>query len=176
MVGTSKSVVMVRVRRGARSLLAVALPGLLLAGCGGGMDGHAPGAAMTSGPVMSGGMATSASFGQPGDPGKASRTVDIQAKDSMSFDPATVRVSAGETVTFRVTNVGRLEHEFVLAPREQQGRHRHSATPEPDAALLDPGKSQSLTWTFAGPGQVLYGCHLPGHYEAGMFGTIDVTP
>lgn len=158
------------------ALFAVTVSGLILSGCGGSMGGHAPGAAMPSGPGASAGGGTSASFGQPGDPSRAARTVEIQAKDSMSFDPATVRVAAGETVTFRVTNVGRLEHEFVLAPREQQGRHGHTGMQEPNAVLLDPGKSQSITWTFAGPGQVLYGCHLPGHYEAGMFGTIDVAP
>ncbi|HSJ43832.1 MAG TPA: hypothetical protein VK923_04015, partial [Euzebyales bacterium] len=30
--------------------------------------------------------------------------------------------------------------------------------------------------TFVEPGDVLYGCHQPGHYDAGMVGVIEVTP
>lgn len=39
---------------------------------------------------------------------------------------------------------------------------------------LKPGETKSLTWRFTEAGEVLYGCHEPGHYEGGMVGTIDV--
>lgn len=45
----------------------------------------------------------------------------------------------------------------------------------PNQIEIEPGATQSVTWTFTEPGEVLYGCHEPGHYEGGMVGTIEVT-
>jgi uncharacterized cupredoxin-like copper-binding protein len=36
--------------------------------------------------------------------------------------------------------------------------------------------TRSLTYTFNGPGPFAFACHVPGHYEAGMAGTIAVVP
>ncbi|HSK97563.1 MAG TPA: plastocyanin/azurin family copper-binding protein [Euzebyales bacterium] len=37
------------------------------------------------------------------------------------------------------------------------------------------GETVELTWTFDGETEgLLYGCHEPGHYEAGMVGDIVV--
>jgi uncharacterized cupredoxin-like copper-binding protein len=63
-------------------------------------------------------------------------------------------VRAGRRVTFAVTNAGRLPHEFTLT--------------------VPPGETRHLTWTFDEPGLVLYGCHVLGHWAAGMRGTIVV--
>lgn len=37
-------------------------------------------------------------------------------------------------------------------------------------------QTKSLTYTFAGPGPFAFACHAPGHFEAGMAGTIAVIP
>ena len=37
-----------------------------------------------------------------------------------------------------------------------------------------PGETATLVYTFDEPGELLYGCHVPGHYAAGMVGTITV--
>jgi uncharacterized cupredoxin-like copper-binding protein len=39
---------------------------------------------------------------------------------------------------------------------------------------VPPGQTRRLTWTFQDPGVVLYGCHVLGHWAAGMRGTILV--
>ena len=39
-----------------------------------------------------------------------------------------------------------------------------------------PGKSGSLVWQFTRPGEFHYACLVPGHFEAGMVGTIKVGP
>lgn len=39
---------------------------------------------------------------------------------------------------------------------------------------VESGENASLTWRFTESGEVLYGCHEPGHYEGGMVGTIGV--
>lgn len=38
-----------------------------------------------------------------------------------------------------------------------------------------PGETQEVTVTFDRAGTILYGCHVPGHYAAGMVGTLDLT-
>jgi uncharacterized cupredoxin-like copper-binding protein len=55
-------------------------------------------------------------FGEPGDPATADRVINMEMLDSLAFDPATVEVGAGETVTFRVTNVGSLMHDLSISP------------------------------------------------------------
>lgn len=45
---------------------------------------------------------------------------------------------------------------------------------DPNTLSLEPGETGELTWRFTGSGEVLYGCHQPGHYAGGMVGSIDV--
>jgi uncharacterized cupredoxin-like copper-binding protein len=39
---------------------------------------------------------------------------------------------------------------------------------------VQPGESASLVWQFTKPGEFYYACLVPGHFEAGMIGTIVV--
>jgi uncharacterized cupredoxin-like copper-binding protein len=39
-----------------------------------------------------------------------------------------------------------------------------------------PGASAEIVWTFSKSGQFFYACLIPGHWEAGMQGTITVSP
>ncbi|MEA2026476.1 MAG: plastocyanin/azurin family copper-binding protein [Chloroflexota bacterium] len=41
---------------------------------------------------------------------------------------------------------------------------------------LEPGVSVEVVATFDEAGEMLIGCHVPGHWEAGMRGTITVLP
>lgn len=43
-----------------------------------------------------------------------------------------------------------------------------------DGIGLPAGATKTLTYTFGQPGTLLYGCHVSGHYQAGMKGTITV--
>jgi uncharacterized cupredoxin-like copper-binding protein len=47
---------------------------------------------------------------------------------------------------------------------------------EPGQVDVPAGKPVRLVYTFDHPGVLEYGCHVPGHYPAGMRGTITVTP
>ena len=121
-------------------------------------------------------------FGHPADASSADRTVQVAMSDQLRFDPSKVAVVAGMTVTFEVTNAGQTPHEFVLGNASYQDRHEMSmgemsgSLPPggPNALTLQPGETRSLTWTFTDRGKVLYGCHIPGHYAAGMVGSIGV--
>jgi uncharacterized cupredoxin-like copper-binding protein len=47
---------------------------------------------------------------------------------------------------------------------------------DPNAMTVEPGETKDLTWTFAEPsGDLLIGCHIPGHFEAGMVAQVTVT-
>ena len=122
-------------------------------------------------------------WGRQGDPRKAVRTIAIDMSDTMRFAPDEVRVRQGDTVRFRVRNGGKLMHEMVIGTREELERHaehmrKHPGMhhDEPYMAHVKPGKTGELAWTFSKAGTFTYGCLMPGHWEAGMKGTIVVTP
>jgi uncharacterized cupredoxin-like copper-binding protein len=50
--------------------------------------------------------------------------------------------------------------------------HAHD---DPNAISLAPGETKELTWRFVEAGTVEYGCHEPGHYEAGMHGEMTIS-
>ena len=119
-------------------------------------------------------------FGAPGSPTAATRTIEVVAEDPYRFDPEDLEVEPGETVTFVVTNEGRQEHEFVLGDEDYQESHAEEMASgemhhEGNAVTVAPGATEELTWTFPDSGEVLYGCHVTGHYEAGMVGAIRVS-
>jgi uncharacterized cupredoxin-like copper-binding protein len=167
-------------------LLAVAL-----AGCAGDGDGAA--SPDTESPTLAGASPSPVSspstsgddhgefpFGEPADAAAADRTIEIRGLDTLAWDPATVEIALGETVTFRVANEGLIPHDFTLGTAEMQREHEEEmasgpmAHDEPNAFVVQPGETREMTWTFTSPGQVLYGCHQPGHYNGGMVGTIVV--
>lgn len=122
-------------------------------------------------------------FGAPADPAKADRTVKVTALDTMRFKPASVRVRAGETVKFVVTNRGKLRHEFVIGDATEQREHAREMKAMPGMTMHDdangvslaPGQTKTIAWRFARPGTVLLACHEPGHYEAGMVARVTVS-
>jgi uncharacterized cupredoxin-like copper-binding protein len=120
-------------------------------------------------------------FGKPEVPEASDRRVRVTALDALAFDPSHLRVTTGETVAFEVTNVGNNKHEFVIGDAEFQREHEEemsggamSMRHEGNTLVLDAGQTGTLAWTFTKPGEVLYGCHEPGHYAGGMVGTIQV--
>lgn len=171
----------------ARWLIAMAVAALFLAACGGGGDGETGSAGHDSGDMQTdegmdsmGGGDDTIDFGSPGDPGDADRKVRIEALDSLEFDPAQVEVEEGEVVTFLVTNAGNTIHEFTLGDEDFQMAHgekmlMHGMGENTSYSVtLDPGETKEFTWAFNKPGEVLFGCHQPGHYEGGMVGDITV--
>jgi len=46
----------------------------------------------------------------------------------------------------------------------------------PNSVLVEPGKTAELTWTFSGTRDLEFACNVPGHYQAGMIGTLKVAP
>lgn len=116
-----------------------------------------------------------------------SRTIKVSTNDQMRFAPESLTVRVGEIIRFEVTNTGVLPHEFIIGTAHFQAEHAqamesgdpHSDTHHGDtsdyALSIPPGETATLIYTFDQPGDLFYGCHVPGHYAAGMKGAITVT-
>lgn len=119
------------------------------------------------------------------------RTIRVQAGD-MWFDPQELRVAPGETIRFEIVNAGSLEHEFVIGDAHAQAAHREmmqemggghdmhemsGAGHDGDMASVTimPGETAELVWTAPDNADDLqYACNIPGHYEAGMSGGVEL--
>jgi uncharacterized cupredoxin-like copper-binding protein len=121
-------------------------------------------------------------WGREGDPAKATRTIVIDMTDEMRFIPARLEVNAGDTVKFVVRNAGKALHELVIGTEAELAKHAETMRKhpgmehdEPYMVHVAPGRRGELAWTFTRPGTFMYGCLIPGHWEAGMKGTIVVS-
>ncbi|WZB69294.1 cupredoxin family protein [Achromobacter xylosoxidans] len=125
--------------------------------------------------------AAAASIGKPGDPARATRTVNVDMDDSMRFTPDRIEVKAGETVRLNVRNAGKIRHELVLGTDADLKAHYDMMMKDPgmrheeaNSISLDAGKSGQIVWRFDKAGTVSFGCLEPGHYAAGMKGSVTV--
>jgi uncharacterized cupredoxin-like copper-binding protein len=104
-------------------------------------------------------------------------TVRIVAEKSR-FSPVRVRVRPHTEVRFVLVNDDPIRHELIVGDDALHARHRDGTEAEhptrPGEVSVDPGRTGSTTAVFHEPGRVLYACHLPGHFEYGMKGTVIV--
>ena len=115
----------------------------------------------------------------PGSPGfvpgiaAAPRVVRIVATAQLRFVPDIVVVKRGETVTFEVTSMGPVTHEFMVGPASDVAADKPGTPEIADIGMMGTG---ALSFTFDSPGPYAFACHVRGHYEAGMAGTIVIVP
>jgi uncharacterized cupredoxin-like copper-binding protein len=120
-------------------------------------------------------------FGREGDARKAKRVVSIETSDAMRYFPDQIHVKKGHTLRFVVRNAGEMPHELVLGTMDDLKRHaammkKGHAMPDdaPNVVHVEPGGTGRLVWHFTKAGEFYYGCLVPGHFEAGMIGTVVV--
>ncbi len=137
-------------------LLAVLALGLVLGTEGWGMHGMwgMPGMPM---PHMRGWNPTPAPRALPG-----ARVVLVELVD-FAFRPGVLRVRAGETVNLRLRNAGRVLHDLYVPALGFR-------------AAVNPGQEVVTSLAAGRPGTYEFYCTLPGHREAGMSGTLVVSP
>jgi uncharacterized cupredoxin-like copper-binding protein len=87
-------------------------------------------------------------------------TVKVTAKDTFRFVLSRKSAPHGK-VTFKVTNKGRLKHDFKIAGKKTK--------------LLGHNKTATLTVTLKKGKKYTYLCTVPGHAAAGMKGTFKAT-
>lgn len=141
-------------------------------------------------------------IGSPGDPEKVDRTITIEMYDHY-FEPKSLSLKEGETVRFVVINKGEFVHEFNIATAAMHAAHQKEMMQMMDAgvleadrirhdmmnhgdghgmkhdhansALLEPGQTGEIVWTFNTHAKLEFACNVPGHYESGMAGPIKLS-
>lgn len=112
------------------------------------------------------------------------RTVEVSMTE-MAFSPESVEVTAGETITFVVSNDGVTLHEFRLSNAHRIEEHLASGHEDHDedgdhhgdvdvVLELEAGERGEVTVTFPEDDTLFteVACLIPGHYEAGMKGHV----
>ena len=112
------------------------------------------------------------------------RELRIEMDDTMRFSPSVLTVVAGEPVKLVVVNRGKLTHELVIGTAAELAHHQRemksgsTAHHHSDAQEIsvEPGQSREVVRVFDKSGKLGIACFEPGHYEAGMKGTLTVSP
>ena len=118
------------------------------------------------------------------------RRVAVIMRDYV-FNPTPLYLVPGETIELRAFNAGLVAHELVLGNGavQQAWASAHGAatppgpftTPPPARVapgtgglelLLQPGESRTVVYRVPAIGSLQLACHLPGHVERGMVGSV----
>jgi uncharacterized cupredoxin-like copper-binding protein len=120
------------------------------------------------------------SAGEPGDPKKPSRTIEVNMSE-MDFTSWRIEVKRGEQIRFVIHNVGTEDHEVLLATTEENLKHAelmkkfpHMEHDDPNGVRVGPKKSAEILWKFTKAGMFEYSCLIPDHREYGMIGHVIV--
>ena len=153
-------------------------------GSGAGMGAMGGMGAMSHDHGASGGYdhgSENSSVGQPGIAKSISRTIQVGMADNMKFNPNSLQVKQGETIRFVVKNLGKTKHEMVLGTDQALQEHYKQMMKfpemehaEPNMVTLGAGQTGEIIWQFTKPGKVQFACLQPGHYDAGMRGSISI--
>lgn len=142
-----------------------------------------------------------ARIGQEGVRDAVNRTVEVVLTDN-HFEPPAMQFGIGETIRFVVVNDGELVHEFAIATPVMHAAHRREMMQlmqagvlqtdrinyellgygasglrhdHANGALLEPGDTAEVVWTFDTRAPVEIACNVPGHYESGMIASIELS-
>ena len=124
--------------------------------------------------------------GGGGGGGGGPTTLNVTAQDTLKFEPATLSAPANSQVTVAFKNGGAQQHNWVLAKTEDADRvATEAAAKGGDAAgiagvistggLLAGGGNEEVKFTAPAAGSYTYLCSIPGHYQAGMKGTLTTS-
>ena len=142
-------------------------------------------------------------IGEKGDPSKIDRTIQIEMYDNYYY-PTQIEVKKGETIKFIVKNLGELVHEYNIGTKEMHIKHQpemaklveheilladkidhvkmkkmskkdHSlGHSHANSVLLEPNETGEIIWRFSKDISLEMACNMPGHYETGMVGKINI--
>jgi plastocyanin len=98
--------------------------------------------------------------------------------DHSRFAPPRVIVRPHTEVRFMVVNHDPIGHELIVGDGTVHAVHEHGTepahAPRPGEVSVPASGRASTTFVFHEPGEVLYACHLPGHFAYGMWGFVEV--
>ena len=94
------------------------------------------------------------------------------------YESSRLSVPVGVPVRFVIRNLDPIDHEWIVGDAAVHARHRagteqhHGA--RPTEVSIQALQTVATVVTFPDRGAVQFICHLPGHEQYGMVGTIDV--
>ena len=71
-------------------------------------------------------------------------------------------------------NTGTVTHEFQVGPPALVAANKVDGKKVVEVADITGGQVAELTYAFPVAGAYAFACHVTGHYEAGMKGTVTV--
>ena len=134
-------------------------------------------------------------IGKPGKIENVTRIINIKLNDNY-FEPKNIQVKKGETILFNIENLGQLVHEYSIATKKMHIKHQpemlelfnkniltatkidkekikfvHS---HKNSVLLEPQEEKKIIWKFDTTINLQAACNVPGHYDVGMVGDINL--
>jgi uncharacterized cupredoxin-like copper-binding protein len=166
----------IKVLMSALGVLALLALGAVASGCGGSDDSSSTSSSSEESSEAAETADTTAATAPAG-----GEQLNIKMNE-YDFIPNDATVKAG-SLTINAENVGKMTHELVLAktnhdpaklPTANNGEVDEEALDVVDeAADVPPGETGSFTADLE-PGSYVMICNLPGHYAAGMYGSLTV--
>ncbi|MGH9030492.1 MAG: plastocyanin/azurin family copper-binding protein [Acidimicrobiia bacterium] len=104
--------------------------------------------------------------------------VAVAGTDRLRFDPDELTIPARQEVTLELT-AGSVEHDFVVEGAARYGTSEvgHSADNPDDlhVAHADEGETVTAKFTIDRAGTYAVYCSVPGHRDAGMVASLEIT-
>ena len=137
-------------------------------------------AAVAAGVAAAGFVVAAAGTEDRPDPlGPGDVTVELRVDHSL-FEQTEIRVVEGTRLRFVLDNHDPINHELIVGGPEVHARHARGSEPRhpsvPGEVSVGPNEVGVTTLRFDEPGTYEFACHLPGHYEYGMHGVVEVIP
>jgi uncharacterized cupredoxin-like copper-binding protein len=134
-------------------------------------------AAVVATAIFTGGLVAAAGGGGGGPLGPGSVTVALHVEHTR-FSEEKIVVRPGTEVRFVVVNEDPINHELIVGPDDVHAVHeagQHAQHPAvPGELSVGPNAEAETTYQFDEPGEVVFACHLPGHFAYGMHGVVEV--
>ena len=142
-------------------------------------------------------------IGSKGKLSDVTRTIEVKMYDNY-YEPNTFKIKKGETVKFKVKNLGELVHEFNIANPIMHVKHqpemelmveneillgdridkdkmqkmaamdKSMGHSHSNSVLLAPKEEGTLIWKFENAVNIEIACNVPGHYQAGMIAAVNL--
>lgn len=113
--------------------------------------------------------------------------VNMTVRDAMFFSLSDISLATEQELAIDFTNTSRLPHNIVIVAGDltvatevnRDAINQDDYMPQHPAVIATlpitmPNQTGNLTWQPSQPGTYLYICTYPGHFDAGMYGTITV--
>jgi uncharacterized cupredoxin-like copper-binding protein len=127
----------------------------------------------------------SGSGGEGGSGGGEATMLEVEGTNDLKFQPATLQTAAGQEFTVQLNNPSSVAHNWVLVQPGQEQAVASAAGGDGDVDedtegviaagdVVQGGGEEDVRVDALEAGEYTYICTVPGHYAAGMQGTLTV--